>query len=239
MERVLLSREGRRLAVSAPVDNEDVVDRIFKLMKEKGVNATEAAKGIGITRAAFTGWKSKERGKRIVSSALIPKIAEYFDVTTEYLLTGVRRIETSRKLFCVIKAYDWKIGAGSEIAPNGNEPESVETTICYPRAAIDRHHADPAKCFSLIVSGDSMAPTLADGDKVIICKDVEELKDGGVYAFRLDDQIRVKRLSRNDRGDLIIRSDNPDYEPVTISKEEAAVSFEMLGRAIEKYGSVT
>ena len=72
----------------------------------------------------------------------------------------------------------------------------------------------PTDGLSIIaVGGDSMAPTLADGDEVIV-----DQKDGttrlrdGIYVLRLDDSLMVKRLARQPAGrGVSIRSDNPDY----------------------------
>ena len=62
-----------------------MVDRIFKLMEEKGVNATTLTKDAGLTNGLITQWK---QGKQKPSTDAVVKIAAYFGVTTDYLLTG-------------------------------------------------------------------------------------------------------------------------------------------------------
>lgn len=63
------------------------------------------------------------------------------------------------------------------------------------------------------VEGDSMTPTLLDGDDIIVnLGDAAESLRDGIYALRRDDTLMVKRLALNPISRLItIRSDNPAY----------------------------
>ena len=63
------------------------------------------------------------------------------------------------------------------------------------------------------VEGDSMAPTLADGDDILVDRTdgADRLRDG-IYVLRRDDQLMVKRVSLNPAGGSIaVISDNPSY----------------------------
>ena len=65
----------------------------------------------------------------------------------------------------------------------------------------------------ILVRGESMMPTLADGDEVIVDKadGADRLRDG-IYVLRLDDGLVIKRLARQPAGSGIsILSDNPVY----------------------------
>ncbi len=63
------------------------------------------------------------------------------------------------------------------------------------------------------VAGDSMAPTLADGDDILVDRSdgTERLRDG-IYVLRREETLSVKRLAMNPAGRKVsIRSDNPAY----------------------------
>lgn len=63
------------------------------------------------------------------------------------------------------------------------------------------------------VAGDSMAPTLADGDDILVDRSdgIERLRDG-IYVLRREETLSVKRLAMNPAGRKVsIRSDNPAY----------------------------
>lgn len=56
-----------------------------KLLDQKGVTAYKVAKETGLTTATLTNWK---KGRYTPKQDKLQKIAEYFDVTVDYLLTG-------------------------------------------------------------------------------------------------------------------------------------------------------
>ncbi|MGL4541770.1 MAG: S24 family peptidase [Polymorphobacter sp.] len=62
------------------------------------------------------------------------------------------------------------------------------------------------------VEGDSMLPTLADGDNILVDTDDRERLRDGIYVLRTDDALLVKRLGVNPATRrLMIRSDNEAY----------------------------
>ena len=72
--------------------------------------------------------------------------------------------------------------------------------------------AEPQNLSIVQVSGDSMAPTLVDGDDVLVDRsDAGRLRDG-IYVLRRDDTLMVKRLAlAPTSGTFTISSDNPAY----------------------------
>jgi len=73
--------------------------------------------------------------------------------------------------------------------------------------------AAPEKLSIIRVRGDSMMPTLADGDEILVSAHdgTSALRDG-IYVLERDDALVVKRLALNpSSGLLTIASDNPAY----------------------------
>ena len=62
-----------------------VVERIVSLMEASGVNGLKLTTDLDLANGAVTDWK---KGKANPSSGAIVKIANYFGVSTDYLLTG-------------------------------------------------------------------------------------------------------------------------------------------------------
>ena len=58
-------------------------DRLVKLRKEKRKTQDEIAKIIGVTRPAYTAY---ERGNRTPDYDILEALADYFEVSTDYLL---------------------------------------------------------------------------------------------------------------------------------------------------------
>ncbi|HEU4743503.1 MAG TPA: S24 family peptidase, partial [Meiothermus sp.] len=65
------------------------------------------------------------------------------------------------------------------------------------------------------VEGDSMAPTLQEGDRVYVDPRDTDLHEGKIYVFELpSDGHIIKRVRRLDDGQLWLVSDNPRYRPM-------------------------
>lgn len=121
-------------------------------------------------------------------------------------------------------------------AGGGAEPGEERTLgqIAFDRAWLRRMRIAGGERLSMIrVQGDSMAPTLSDGDEILIDSgdSAERLRDG-IYVLRIDGALVVKRVSVSPAGRrLSISSDNeaypgwPDCDPQAVDVVGRAVWF--------------
>ena len=80
------------------------------------------------------------------------------------------------------------------------------------------------------VEGDSMEPTLRDGDEILVDRTPRPLRSG-IHVLRLDEVLLVKRIER--AGDALrLISDNRAYPEI----ERAANEVEIVGRVVWKGG---
>lgn len=89
----------------------------------------------------------------------------------------------------------------------------------------------PAGLSMIRVSGDSMNPTLADGDEILVDRNdaADRLRDG-IYVLRVDDTLMVKRLAIDPAArSITIVSDNSAY-PTWPNRDPARI--EVIGRAV-------
>ncbi len=63
-----------------------------QLLQKHGVTPYKVAKEAGVTQTALSNWKS---GRSTPSSKTLQKVADYFGVTVDYLMTG--RVEAKEK----------------------------------------------------------------------------------------------------------------------------------------------
>lgn len=92
----------------------------------------------------------------------------------------------------------------------------------------------PAAASMIRVQGESMAPTLADGDEILV--DGDRRRPGSraePYVLRVDGELMVKRLRAMGREVEVI-SDNPDYADriLTLSETEIIGRVVWLSRAL-------
>lgn len=78
------------------------------------------------------------------------------------------------------------------------------------------------------VDGDSMEPTLRDGDYVLIDENTT-FGINGIYAIQFGGQILIKRLQFKMDGTVLIISDNSKYQSETFNPIENQLPFQVLG----------
>jgi hypothetical protein len=90
---------------------------------------------------------------------------------------------------------------------------------------------DPAMLTAIEVQGDSMDPTLRDGDEILVDRSERGLR-AGVHVIRVDDVLLVKRLAPAPGGAVEVISDNPAYGRALHPRPEV----EVVGRVVWKGG---
>jgi repressor LexA len=77
----------------------------------------------------------------------------------------------------------------------------------------------PADASLVGASGDSMAPTILDGDRLLVDRGDARVGGEGIFVFRRDDLLSVKRVARVADG-LRLASDNSAFPTVTVPRAE-------------------
>jgi len=84
------------------------------------------------------------------------------------------------------------------------------------------------------VTGDSMEPTLNNGNIIFIDKTKQSVSKDGIYAFINENGLFVKRIQRRVDGGLDVISDNKEY-PIQIVHKEG---INVLGKVVSSIGKV-
>ena len=140
-------------------------------------------------------------------------------------LSGARTMEPSTVM---VARYHVPVSAGDgNLADDGLIMEHLPFRADWLRAL----SATPPDHLAVIaVVGDSMSPTLADGDDILVDLTERTPRQDGIYVLRRDDALQVKRVSISPAsGRLTIRSDNTLYQSWA-DCDPAAV--DILGRVI-------
>ena len=90
---------------------------------------------------------------------------------------------------------------------------------------------DPSQLSAIAVTGDSMEPTLRDGDEILVDRSRRALSDG-IHVVRTGDALLVKRLDTGRPGAIGLISDNPAYRAIELPAGEV----EVIGRVVWKSG---
>jgi len=89
----------------------------------------------------------------------------------------------------------------------------------------------PDRLSAIAVRGDSMEPTLRDGDEILVDATLRVWRDG-IHVVRLDGSLVVKRLDTSRAGRIVLLSDNTAYHPIVCDPLEV----EVIGRVVWKSG---
>jgi hypothetical protein len=90
---------------------------------------------------------------------------------------------------------------------------------------------EPGQLSAIAVTGDSMEPTLRDGDEILVQRGALPLRDG-VHVVLVEGALLVKRLETGRPGVFTLISDNPSYRPIELARDALAV----IGRVVWKGG---
>ncbi len=90
----------------------------------------------------------------------------------------------------------------------------------------------PKKMVLMDVAGDSMEPTLLDGDTVLIDESQREIIAGGMFAVGIEQEVFVKYLLRVP-GKLVLQSRNERYAPIEVDmNSDLAGTVRIIGRVV-------
>lgn len=235
-----------------------IIERIFVLMKQRGITQYRLSKDIGISEGVFPAWKKNTQKP---STDLVVKIAAYFNVTTDYLLGITENPETSaakgykdyskdetdlistyrqltpnskqivmtvaqmelrhvqaavqgetpikilsKKSGEMLKVYNQPAAAGygNYLNDNGDEDYEMVCVPCIP-AGVE---------FGIRIQGDSMQPTINDGD-IVFVKRQPSIDLGEIGIFIYDGDAYCKKLVYRDNN-YYLRSLNSKYKDIAL-----------------------
>jgi hypothetical protein len=133
--------------------------------------------------------------------------------------------------FIQIPMVELRLSAG--ITGFQTEPDRRDGgTMGVRRSWVERGNYSPDKLVAIKIHGESMEPSLYEGDVVVINTADMRPTDGAVFAVNYEGEAVVKRFSR-DAGDWWLMSDNPDQRKYhrKICRGDACI---IVGRVVRK-----
>lgn len=185
-----------------------------RLLTEKGVDYAQLSARIG-RNPAYIQQYIKRGSPRRLGEQDRARIAAYLGVSEALLGGPALRVAAptprarGRDLVLVPK-----LAIGASAGPGASvDGEAVEGEVAFDPRWLRDLGADPRALSIIRVEGNSMAPTLGDGDDILVDGGdaAARLRDG-IYVLRMDDVLMVKRIARAPGpGRVSVISDNPHY----------------------------
>ncbi|CAH0497106.1 S24 family peptidase [Novosphingobium sp. CECT 9465] len=125
-----------------------------------------------------------------------------------------------------------RLPLGASAGPGAHTSEEIPSgRLRFSNRWLKAQGLEPVMLSVIEVEGDSMEPTLRDGDEILVDRTPRPLR-AGIHVIRLDDVLLVKRLESGAGGALRIISDNAAYPRM----ERPAQDVEIIGRVVWKGG---
>ena len=175
-------------------------ENIKYLRKRAGYSQEQLARKLDVKQSSVSLW---EKGRNNPDTETLAKAAQVFNVPLDFFLSDEPRRELdSIRINRAAVPILGNIACGQRITP--------DTT---PEGYADLPEGIRAD-FALRCKGDSMEPTLKDGDIILIRKQ-PEVENGQIAAVNVNGETTLKRVYM--RGDgLHLIADNPGYQPIFI-----------------------
>ena len=191
----------------------NVNERIKQRRVKLGMNVSDIAEELGISRATLYRYESHEIEKLPV--AIIEPLSEILDINPIELLGWERYSGGSENMVPLVG----NIACGAPITAEEN---------------IEEYIAAPIGCganFALRCKGDSMINArICDGDIVFI-RAQPDCENGEIAAVLIGEEATLKRFYRYDDNTVTLMPENSSYPPLVYRNEELN-TIKILGKAV-------
>ena len=207
------------------------------LRNSRNISATKLSEDLNIHRGSLSNW---ETGRRTPDSEMLLKIANYFNVSVDYLLgndtddTDFFNLKGDVRFLKKVKDNEMvKIPVLGAI--RAGLPLYADENIIDYEYVHQEELMMGEETFFLEVKGDSMINArIYEGDRVRIRKQNHLDNNGDIMAVRVNgDEATLKRVYLQENGIALI-SENPKYAPMFYPASEIESGYvEIIGRAME------
>lgn len=235
-----------------PSPNSEIAERSLRLkeaVRAGGGNAVVA------TRAGMpVGTLNRYLKGRDMKASAMTALAQAAGVRLEWLATGAGPMHNAEAgLFEVgaseltgddlqlppeivmIPRYEARASAG---IGTPLDPGWVSDKVLFSADFIRKRLRRKPENLALIeCSGDSMEPTLHDGDELLVDTTANDLRSGAIYILRVAGALLAKRVQPRLDGTLMIISDNTRYPPEVFHPAEGS-QLDIVGEVIWRSGSL-
>lgn len=206
-------------------ERSEAAEKLKALRERAGVSVRSMASSLGMASSnTYTHYESRYK-KDLLPLDLASRVADILEPrgvprSEVMALAGVDSGASPSVLIedgedapdgaALVPLYDVAASAGhGALVTSEDRTAHIAFAPDYLRTVIN---ASSANLQVIKVQGESMEPTLRDGDLVMIDRSKSDLNFDGLFVLRFGDSLQVKRVNRSPtRGHVEVISDNPAY----------------------------
>ena len=199
--------------------------RLKQLRNERGISQRQLAEFLKVAPSTISMY---ENGQREPNFEVLESLADFFNVDLNYLLGKTNK--TTKIILDSESSKGIKIPVLGTV-PAGIPITAVEDILDYEE--IPKSWENQGEFFGLKIKGDSMYPTLENGDVVIVRKQSTADNGDTVIVMVNGDDATCKRYERSDTGIMLIPNNNA-YAPAFYTNEEIeSLPLTIIGKVVE------
>ena len=234
-------------------------ERLKFAREARGLSAAAFAREVKVSKPTVSDWESGEikelKGKNLDKACSVLKIRQEWLLHNkgemdrprpDLFVANSSRVhdadplgdyprEPSEEDFALIPQYSVKGSCG-----NGHLNGHVEINggLAFKRDWLIRLGVKPEQSAVIYACGESMSPTIGDGYVVLLDLAQTELRNGLIYAFMLDGEVRIKRFFRAVTGQWRMASDNANKTLYPDEPLDEPLALSIIGRAVWQGGGL-
>ena len=195
---------------------EELQERVKSAVDAEGMRpfARRAGVGIGVVRSMLDGRDPSFSNARVLSAAF----GHYLNFGSVGASEAAPDAPVSEFAHIPVHLASLAAGGGSH-----NDTEELVGHLAFRRSWLRRMRIEASSAVLARASGESMAPTIHDGDMLLIdrskgdppqtTRSPKDTRPGSIYAILDEGAARVKRIELAPGGSLLLLSDNPAFAP--------------------------
>ncbi len=196
------------------------------IRNSRGLRQRHIAERLGVTEGTISKYEKEDSRLslpvlRRLATALDCSIAE---IAGEVAFGDAQALEDD---FAMVPVIDARASGGDGSLPGPEEPIYYNAYRRQWLSAVTTASAE--RLVVIEVNGDSMFPTVAHGDHILIDPTQTRIGTDGIYVIRKRGTVHVKRVTVSMGTDsVVIKSDNTVYETETVHPDDV----EVIGRVV-------
>lgn len=196
-----------------------IIENLSNAIYKSGKTISEISRKSGISRPFI--YKILNKETPTVSIDTVSAICSALNINTDYIYSSTPEKKTSVKIPVL------------GVIPAGIPIEAIEDVLDYEEISEDM--ARRGNYFALKVKGDSMLPTIKDGD-VVIVKQQDDADSGQICVVMINGyDATLKEIKKNPQGVWILpHNPSGDFKPSFFANEEiVSLPVRIIGVAVE------
>lgn len=209
--------------MAEPDINKIIAKNITKYLDRFGKTQIDLAAYMDVSQATVSNWC---KGLKVPRMDKIDRICNFFEITRSQLMDEEAEIAAQKNTLKAVRIpVVGRVRAGLPI-------DAVEEILDWEEITPDM--ATSGDFFGLQVKGDSMVPTIMEGDVVIVRQQDDAECGETVIAIINGDEATVKKLIKYEDGGIALVAANPLYPPLRFTdKEILEKPVRIIGKVVE------